>query len=42
MSMSMILVRLETPETRRTALRRTPNESATAASAAPVCSPATT
>ncbi len=40
-SMSMILVRLEAPETRRTALRRTPNEAATAASAASVAWPST-
>ena len=33
-SMPTILVRLEAPETRRTALRRTPNDPATAASAA--------
>ncbi len=38
-SMSTILVRLDTPETRRTALRRTPNASATAASAASVALP---
>src|ERR1700677_5328614 len=39
--MSTILVRLEAPETRRTALRRTPNESATAVSAASVALPST-
>jgi hypothetical protein len=37
----MTLVRLEAPETRRTAPRRTPNESATAASAASVAWPST-
>ena len=40
-SMSTILVRLEAPETRRTALRRTPNDPATAASAASVALPST-
>jgi len=40
-SMSTILVRLEAPETRRTAWRRTPNESATAVSAASVALPST-
>jgi hypothetical protein len=40
-SMSTILVRLRAPETRRTALRRTPNESATAVSAASVAFPST-
>lgn len=40
-SMSTILVRLEAPETRRTELRRTPNEPATAASAASVALPST-
>ena len=39
--MSTILVRLEAPETRRTALRRTPNESATAVSASSVALPST-
>jgi hypothetical protein len=40
-SISTILVRLEAPETRRTALRRTPNDPATAASAASVALPST-
>ena len=40
-SMSTILVRLAAPETRRTALRRTPNDPATAASAASVALPST-
>jgi hypothetical protein len=40
-STSTILERLEAPETRRTALRPTPNESATAASAASVALPST-
>jgi hypothetical protein len=40
-SMSTILVRLDAPETRRTALRRTPNEAATVASAASVALPST-
>jgi hypothetical protein len=40
-SMSTTLVRLRAPETRRTALRRTPNESATAVSAASVALPST-
>jgi hypothetical protein len=39
--MSMTLVRLVAPETRRTVLRRTPYESATAASAASVALPST-